>query len=447
MILFTQSCALLFPPGILNEFVGGKTLVLEQIDSSQISWKGERNSFGDNHIIYNDKLYFGVEDSGGTYRMIGWDGNTFFQVNTSEAYDYSHGFGEPILYGGYLFFAGITSNSQTKVYLYDGIRVDEVNQDGSYSNDFGSPVVYANTLYFESDGGQISSYNSGPGTIVTLNNPQFSSSFRNSIAFDSKLFFEGSLTNSINQEMLSYHAGSFNTFTNVDYSFGFVDPLVVNDVLVFTGIDSLGIEKLFYYTPIDGVNRAINLSTFSSNVQSGDFAILNNKLYFQGLNTNYTRRLYEFDTITKSINELDDESGYNLISDGVPLYSMNGKLYFSGSSNTSHFGAHVYDGISIKNIPVMSSEFNGGIINPSNLDNILIFLGIVGDVSSTYYFKHFYLDDSGIWDIKIKQGTRYSFSLLSGEGTGIKFKDHILIPGGYVENGITNMAIYKISLQ
>ncbi len=445
--LFLNSCTLLFPPGVLSDFVHGRTLIMEQIDSSSISWLGNNNSFGRNHITYNDKLYFIVRDSGGDDRMIGWDGNSLFQVNTSDSDEYSLGFENPIIFNGYLFFEGENTNSQREIFVYDGIRVDDVSQDMSYSNDFGSPAIYNNTLYFQSDGGEISYYNTGAGNIATLSNPEFSYGFSSSIVYNNELFFRGRLTNSVNQEMLSYNLSSFYRFTNSEYSYNFGDPTTINGVLIFRGVDTSGMEQLFYYTPTDGVNRANNLSTFTSNVQSGDYAVANNKFYFQGINTNYLRRLYEFDTITKNIIELENESGYKQINDGVPLYSLDGKVYFSGSSNTSQYGAHVYDGSSIKDVPVISTVFNGGIINPTDLDHKLIFLGIVGDISTDYHFKHFFLDESGIKDIRLKNGTKYDFSLLGGEGYGVKFRDHVLIPGGYVENNITNYAIYKISFQ
>lgn len=371
---------------------------LNDSDSSAYSVQGinipTENGFQETlPIVFNDKLYFSATTYVHGTEVWEYDGNSnAVMVDGINDANNSSSPKSLTLFNEELYFTANDDIHGRELWRYDGTNSPILVQDIFIGTGNSSPeelTIFNDILFFiaedEDHGKELWSYDgTAPPTMVEDINPgplgSFHSNYGEFTVFNEKLYFPALDSNGV--ELWSYdgintptlvsdiHPGIFSAFPE--------ELTIFNEKLYFTAYDTIGSTTLFDPLLIqglwsyDGINSPTLVKLFYHDALDhwpiSDLIVFNEKLYFTAIDSSHGKELWSYDGVNSPSLIQDINSG--------PAHSSpdkftihNNILYFVANDETHGEELWSYDGI---NSPSLVQDINSG-SEHSNPENLTLF--------------------------------------------------------------------------
>jgi len=254
--------------------------------------------------------------------------------------------------------AGKEAQSEARFGVFGVYNVDPGTS--GYDHGFDSPFVYNGVLYFAGDDSASNSHiYSFDGTVmreVPVSSPDYKEYFFDPIIFEGRLYFKGN--NNLGQSVIFYYDGvsiKGDTLKKGDYNLGYSEPIQIGSAILFGGADTNGNPEVFVLKDNTVTNIPLYPGCDYQWLYSSPF-IFSNKIHFFGTGGG-EGKLFKYDGngITNASTNL---SGYL---EGIQgIIEFNGKIYFSGTSNTFNIFLYQYNGWEISKVSAGASGYKNG---------------------------------------------------------------------------------------
>lgn len=334
----------------------------------------------ENPVVFNGEILFRGLDIAYVPYVYKYDGNRISDIDRTGSSSCDLDFTNSVIGNNELFFEA-WSGTFWFAYRYEQSAnriLDVTTGFGDYIEGFKCPVENNGNIYFRGltttdervlfmSGGNIQDMSVAPDS-------DYLSNFSNPISINDKIFFLG---NNLSQEKL-YMVNDqevSNVIVDGDYNQNFLTPFLYQDKVVFEGQDSSLAFKVYEISPSD--NSVKNVTVSSPDYQNDWFNPViyeaDNVVVFEGMSTSAITQPFIYDgNWIISPPGVGSSSYYQGFSGGI---NYKNSLFFEGDNTTFIPKIYEYDGIQLFDVSSGQSAWDNSFLTPIDTGNYILFAG------------------------------------------------------------------------